>query len=181
MDDDVKKFNAVIVKIGCGDVNAINQLYENYSGLMFLMVKKYLVNKDYTEDVLSEVFCRIVTYSKKFNSKLNGFNWLFKTIKNCCMDWNKNNGYNIECIDDYENFASCLISVEQSIEIIDLRSALLKLNDEENKLLYYKYWEGLTVREIAKRMNKPKSTIQVMIENTLKKLNTYLTDLEGKL
>ena len=57
--------------------------------------------------------------------------------------------------------------------MILLKDGMEKLTEEENNLLYLKFWEGLTVREIAKKLDKPRSTVQYKIEEALKKLKDY--------
>ena len=53
-----------------------------------------------------------------------------------------------------------------------------KLSDYENRLLYYKFWEGLTVREIALKLSKPRSSVQYDIKNTMEKLNKLLNETD---
>jgi RNA polymerase sigma factor (sigma-70 family) len=55
-----------------------------------------------------------------------------------------------------------------------IKYALQSLSNYENELLYYKYWEGLTVREIAIKLNKPRSTIHYALKGILKKLKKIL-------
>lgn len=73
-------------------------------------------------------------------------------------------------IDDREDtFIDCLL----------VRQAMEKLSPEENRILYYKYWECLTIREIAEKLDKPRSTIQYKVDEILKKLKAYC-DLGGQ-
>ncbi len=175
MDKLITKFNKIVIMIGRGEVQALDELYNAYGGLLYSMAKKYLADKSYAEDVVSEVFCKIVKYSPKFDQKQNGLNWAFKIVKNTCIDWNKKYGYS-EDLSECESLTSVLPSQEDVAARADLKNALSFLSDEENAILYFKYWEGLTVRQIAEKLNKPKSDVQYVYKRAIKKLAQILDD-----
>lgn len=65
---------------------------------------------------------------------------------------------------------------DSAVENVDLRAALDTLSTEENRMLYLKFWEGLTVREIAKAVGLPKSTVHGLIKGALKKVGKFLDE-----
>ena len=65
---------------------------------------------------------------------------------------------------------------DSAVENVDLRAALDTLSTEENRMLYLKFWEGLTVREIAKAVGLPKSTVHGLIKGALKKVGKILDE-----
>lgn len=174
MDDLTARFNFLIMRIKKGDINALDELYQEYGGILYSMAKKYLVDQSVAEDVISEVFYKIVKYARSFNSRSNGLNWAFKIVKNTCFDWNKKFGYNYDDIDEYDNLASILHSQDNVENRYDLIRALSLLSSEENLILYLKFWEGLSVREIAKKIKKPKSNVQYIYQQSLKKIAVFL-------
>lgn len=178
MDELITRFNTIIVNIGQGNIHALNELYEHYGGLLYTMARKYLFDKSFAEDVVSEVFCKIVKSSHKFNPKQNGLNWVFKIVKNTCIDWNKRYTNNCDDIYEYCDLASVFPNYEETETHSLIQKALSSLNDEENLIIYLKYWEGLTIREIAKKMKKPKSTIQYIYSQSIEKIAQYLDDEE---
>ena len=146
------------------------------------MAKKYLFDKSCAEDLLSEVFVDLVrTSAKSFDDTKNGLNWIFTIIRrkafrfngdvrnDCSIDDEESQPYLAPFLSDEDNPAS-----DRALEKETLKQAMQKLSDEENAVLYYKYWEGLTVREIAKKLDKPRSTIQYKIDECLKKLHKEL-------
>lgn len=175
MDELVEFFNILVKRIAQGDISALDDIYEQYSGLFFAIAKKYINDKQKAEDVVSEALCKVVRGAKTFNANQNGLNWMFKIIKNICMDWNKKDARNI--VDDnveLQNLADVVASHENFAEHIELKIALQKLSNEENELIKLRFWERLTVREIAHELKMPKSTVQVHLDNTLKKLFNLL-------
>lgn len=175
LDERVKQFNALVERIAQGDISALDEIYDGYGGLLYAMAKKYLIDKSLAEEVLGEVFCKLVKNAKSFHKHKNGLNWIFKIIKHTCLDKNKREA-RIPTVNVEEPFdlTDIVNSPENNIENIDLYSALKTLTDEENEILYLKFWEGLTVREIAKRIRKPKSTVQYILEQSLKKIAAFM-------
>jgi len=176
MDKRAKEVNKLLSKIQNGNVNALEELHSKYGVLLLKMAKRYLVDKSLAEDVLSELFLNIyINKAKSFNNKFNGLNWLFKITQNIAFSMNKK--HNLVLVEDVNKIIT-LIDVlfyqDNLIDDVDLQIALEKLSPYENKLLYLKYWEGLTIREIAIKIGKPRSTTQVDIKKILKRLENFL-------
>lgn len=178
MDKRVEKFNALIKRIAKGDSTALDVIYDEFGGILLMIAKKYLTDKSLAEDVLSEALYKLVKNSKKFDSKKNGLNWIFKIIHNQAIDVNKkqNPFYYAENIEDHPEISAAIFSNENIISRMDLRYALHKLNEDESKIIYYKYWEQLTVREIAEKVHKPRSTVQHIIKQSMQKIEKELKD-----
>jgi len=182
MDSRATRCNKLIKKIQRGDERALDDLYKEFGGLFLNMAKKYLFDKSYAEDLLSEVFVDLVrTSAKSFDETKNGLNWIFTIIRRKAYRFNGDvkNDLSIEDEESQTYLAPFLAeeenpSSDRALEAETLRQAMKKLSDEENAILYYKYWEGLTVREIAKRLDKPRSTIQYKIDECMKKLQREL-------
>lgn len=175
MDELVEKFNILIKRIAAGDVSALDVIYEQYGGLLFAMAKKYITNQSYAEDAVSEALCKIVRGAKGFDYRKNGLNWAFKIVQNVCYDINKQEQEYIPVDSDtVDSLVDILDPISNNIEMVDLRNALQQLSSEENRLLYLKYWEGLTVREISRKISLPKSSVHYNLQIALKKLHNIL-------
>ena len=177
MDSRVSRCNNLIRKIQKGDEKALDILFIEF-GLLFLnMAKKYLYDDKYAEDLLSEVFLDLIkSGAKSFDENKNGLNWFFVIIKRKAYQYNVR--YN-ECVADLEElynkkslaeFINSANDFEKSLDNLVISDSIKKLTEYENLLLYYRYWENLTIREIAQKLNKPKSTIHYEIKEIIKKL-----------
>lgn len=174
LDKRVRKVNKLIAEIAEGNINALDELYEETGGLLFIMAKKYLSDKSFAEDLVSEVYLNLVKTAKQIDINKNGLNWLFKTVHNMALTWNiKQQSIILEDIDLQEDLAE--IFAENNLENkVDIIKALKQISEDDRKLLYKKYWEGLTVREIAALYGIPPSTIQYRIKNSLKIMKDFL-------
>ncbi|MBQ9276401.1 MAG: sigma-70 family RNA polymerase sigma factor [Clostridia bacterium] len=180
MDSRVARCNHLIKKIQKGNEKALDALYQEFGSLFFNMAKKYLFDKNYAEDLVSEVFVELVrTSAKTFDENKNGLNWIFTIIRHKAYHYNIKINNQTSIDDTYssyllENYLPGINEQEEkATDILMLKQGLEKLTEDENKVLYYKYWECLTVREIAKKLDKPRSTIQYIIKESLKKLKKH--------
>jgi len=175
VDEKVLQVNSLIFAIADGSKEALDTLFLEFGGLLLNMAKKYVADKSKAEDIVSEVFLRLVKSAKSFKKDFNGLNWLFKTIKNEALNQNKKDGIRLTSnIDDFLNLKDCFDLENNSVQNIAVASALEKLTPLEQKALYLKFWQGLTIREIAKELKLAKSSCQDIVAAALNKLGVYL-------
>lgn len=67
MDRLVKKINGLIVRISKGDTDALDELYSLTGRMLLSMAKKYLYDKNFAEDLVSETYYKLVKNSKSFD------------------------------------------------------------------------------------------------------------------
>lgn len=176
MDKLVRRTNALIMRIAGGDKNALGKLYELTSGYLLNMARAYVRDRGLAEDVVSETYLKAVRGAGSFDPKGNGLNWLFKIVRNTAFNLNSyENRRRHEDIEAHLDIADVFDAVDDArLDMKELRSAVRTLPREERALLYYRYWEGYTVRELAELTGKPVSTTQDALKRILKKLKNKL-------
>lgn len=176
-DEKVKRVNRLIKAIAKGEINALEQLYQEFGGLLLLMMRKYLYDKQNAEDMLSEVYLRLVRTAPQFKDGYNGLNWLFKTIKNTAI--NENIRSLKKQTEEYneQNIIGSVLIEECLIDGLVISSAIEKLSEQEKIIITKKYWECLTVREIAKELGLSVAKTQRLIKSALK---TIGKDVDGQ-
>ena len=177
MDNNANRVNNLIKRIQKGDEKAVDTLYVEFGTLFFAMAKKYLYDKSYAEDLLSEVFLYIYrNRAKSFDANFNGLNWIFTIIRHKAYKHNSGSYYNLPIVNINSTkmlqyvMSEELKSQKDMMDRIELIDSLKALSPYENELLYYTYWECLTIREIAKKLNKPRSTVHHDLKLSLDKL-----------
>lgn len=176
MDKLVKNVNREIVRIGKGKKEALGKLYELTSGYLLSMARGYLGDKSLAEDVVSEVYLKVVKSASGFNPDGNGLNWLFKITKNTALNFNvAYSSHPTSSLDANMDIAD-VFDILSDYNILKDRLAVVvrELPIEERRILYLRYWQGLTVREIALRIGKPTMTTQDAIKRILKKLKSKI-------
>ncbi len=173
MDKLVTRINKLIVRISKGDIRALDELYDLTSRMLLVMAKKYLYDKSYAEDLVSETYYKLVKNAEKFDATQNGLNWLYKIIHNEAINFNKKHNLSPDCelTDKAVNTTEC---IDGWLDKILLQDALKQLSIEEREIIYFRYWEGRSLKEIAIMLNKPLITTYDYINSILKKLKKLI-------
>ena len=173
MDKRVFRCNHLLKRMQRGSEKALDDLYHEYGPLFLRMAQFYLIDPDRAEDVVSELFVELVkTTARTFDPTRNSLNWIHTIIRRLAARYNAV-AYHEQPLDEHmaETLVACLDDQdERASDVALLRKALSDLTPEENRILYLKYWEGLTIREIAQKLDKPRSTVQYKMEGALTKL-----------
>ena len=130
-----------------------NEIVENYSDMIFRIAYQYLFNKYDAEDIVQEVFVKLLTKRVIFKDEEHIKSWLIRVTINQCLDYKKSlTKKNTVPIENME------IPFEQKEGEILKELQLLK--EDERNVLYLYYYEGYTSVEIAGILKKPQSTIR---------------------
>ncbi len=172
MDKLIHNINKLICRIADKDLGALDDLYLLTSRLLFAIARKYLFDKSYAEDVVSEVYYKVVKGADNFDKKQNGLNWLFKIVHNECYNINAKYMPMLE-LDERMKISNKDIE-DGWLDTILIESAIDNLDDNEKQLIFMRYWQGLSLKEIAFSKQKPLSTINDDIKRVLKKLSKYI-------
>ena len=126
----------------------------------------------------SEVFEKVLISMPDF--KWQGITisaWIFKIARNHIIDYyRKNDKHKGEkSIDDVINFIeskvpSVDIELEADEEEVELYNAIRELDDEEQFLIYYKFFEELSNKKISRLLNISKTNVGTKLHRTRKKL-----------
>ena len=130
-----------------------NEIVENYSDMIFRIAYQYLFNKYDAEDIVQEVFVKLLTKRVIFKDEEHIKSWLIRVTINQCLDYKKS--LTKKSTVPIENME---IPFEQKEgEILE---ELQLLKEDERNVLYLYYYEGYTSVEIAGILKKPQSTIR---------------------
>ena len=160
----VKINQGIYEKITYKELEERRQSIPSYKNKKFIYVNKMLFevsDKEY-RDYYSEIERN--RYSKKVLQKLNTV-----SIEQLNFD---------EDMDDKQVIIDDTINVENEIEkkneIEELKKALLKLDNDEYKMIRELFFKEKTVREYAKVLGLPYATVQYKKKQVLKKLKNLM-------
>ncbi len=174
-DAEVKQINNLISGVADGDEKSLCELYTLcYKGL-FSVAKNITRERAAAEDVIQDVFVKVVRSAKSFKKKDNGYGWLCVITRNTALSYIKKNSLNsFDDIDECFALFDPDTCPEKTDERLEIRSALENLSPPERKLLYLKYYCDMTVREIAAATGAKKSTAAYGILRAEEKLKEFL-------
>ena len=144
-----------------------NEIVENYSDMIFRIAYQYLFNKYDAEDIVQEVFVKLLTKWVIFKDEEHIKSWLIRVTINQCLDYKKS--LTKKSTVPIENME---IPFEQKEgEILE---ELQLLKEDERNVLYLHYYEGYKIKEIAKILKQKQNTINSKLTRARKKLKEIM-------
>ena len=152
----------------------ISDLLDKYSDMVLRIAYTYLKNRADAEDIVQDVFLRIIDKKPSFNDESHEKSWLNSqpTINMCKnkvnMFWNKN-----KCsIDDVQEFA---VSDKYNTDT-SVFQAVMALGEKYRVVVYMYYYEGYSTPEIADVIGKNETTIRSLLHRARNKLKDMLKE-----
>lgn len=165
----------LVIKSKKGDTAAFGDLYEIYSADMFRFAYYYTGSKAVAEDCVSEAVLLAFRKIGELKNVSSFKSWLFRILRNCCAASFRKNAREFAAEDVYSGVHSF---DGESNEKISLRSALLKLSEDERELVILHYCVGYTSREISLMLSLNENTVRSKISRSTDKLKKDLKDGE---
>ncbi len=174
------------------DSKALEILYDRYSPILFTLVNKIVSDKSKAENILSDIFVIIWQKSNLYNFNAQKlYTWLILLTRNKSIDFVKRERGEIieEYTDDYEN-QIVLPKISPQISSLELDkafdkrgaiySAVNQLTEAQQYVLSLAYYEGLSEKEIAKKLNIPVPTIKSKLRVALNSIRENLAKEENQ-
>ncbi|MHB1687024.1 MAG: RNA polymerase sigma factor [Ignavibacteriaceae bacterium] len=174
-------------RVASYDSKALEALYNRYSPLLYTVIKKIVTEERIAENVLSDVFVIIWRKVNLFDFRAgNVYTWLVTLARNKAADTIRRTRTEENVKEYIETYEDQFIIPHLSPEIdpLDLKtalslkesveSALNKLTDAQQYVLYLAYYEGLTQKEIAGKLNIPYPTVKSKVKIALSNLKENL-------
>ena len=151
----------------------ISDLLDKYSDMVLRIAYTYLKNRADAEDIVQDVFLRIIDKKPSFNDESHEKSWLIRATINMCKNkvnlfWNKN-----KCsIDDVQEFA---VSDKYNTDT-SVFQAVMALGEKYRVVVYMYYYEGYSTPEIADVIGKNETTIRSLLHRARNKLKDMLKE-----
>ena len=133
-----------------------------YIDLNFPMIRQD--REDTLQDVLEKLVSRIYRYDDRYALST----WIYTVARNHCLDLlRKQKGQpSFSGIEDDKQLASTAVSPESQMEKgwdqERMRYLLSRLPSDERQVLFLKYFEDMTFRDIGRVMRKPVGTVKYL-------------------
>jgi RNA polymerase sigma-70 factor (ECF subfamily) len=174
-----------------GDKRAFEILAARHQGPVFNFILRFLGHREAAEDVLQEVFLRIVRGAGQFQRRAKFTTWLYTIARNLCIDTQRKAHYRrADSLDssadddpDSPTLGSTVAGTERSGEeaTFDSRvreavvAALEALSPEQREVFVLREYAGLPFQEIAGIVGCPENTVKSRMRYALENLRKSLS------
>ena len=142
-----------------------------YQDMIFRLAYGYTKNHFDADDVTQNVLLQLYRTDKAFKSEAHLKNWLIRVTVNHCKNlfrapWRKH--------ENLEDYANTLAFEEEASK--ELFCTVMELDQKYRVTLLLYYYEGYSIREIARIMDVPEKTVSTRLARGRKILKEYITE-----
>ena len=157
-----------------GDDNAFYELLSQRKSQLYKTAFAYVKNKEEAMDIVSDTVYKAYISIKKLKEPSFFDTWLTRILINTSLDSISKNS-RVITLD--ENVSSNIgIILKDNEQIIDLKVAVDKLQVEYKTIVILKYFQDMTLVEIAKILQCPLGTVKTRLHKALGELRLDLKE-----
>ena len=170
----------LVEAVRSGDVAAFEQLYRATSAKLYGIVVRLVGRRDLADDVLQEAYLRIWKHAARFDlTRGSPITWMVAIARNCALDEIRRNKYCAVC--SSQLLEACFDSEvgddhTRTEDASSLYACLSLLGPEMRELIVQAYCFGISRRDLAKRMDRPVSTIKTWLRRSLAELKSHIDE-----
>ncbi|MFK7813813.1 MAG: RNA polymerase sigma factor [Maribacter sp.] len=173
-----------MLKVKSGELDKLGLLYERHKKRLFGFFYNMTSNASLSEDLVQNVFVRMLKYKHTFTGEGSFSAWMFRTARNVNYDYYRKNkiafnqsevsaiAYKLEDSDSIEK------GMEQKDEISILNQAMKRLPPEKREVLILSKFKEMKFSEIGEILGCTEGAAKVKAHRALKDLRTIFLQLE---
>lgn len=165
-----------------------SQIYETHHDKVQAFIFKRVSSQEVAEDLTSEVFEKVLISLSDFRWQgITVSAWIFKIARNHIIDYyRKNDKHKGEkSLEDVINFIeskipSVDVEAEADEEEVELYNAMRELPEDEQYLIYYKFFEEMSNSQISEILHMSETNVGTKLHRTRKKLEKIIKKNQKK-
>jgi len=163
-----------------GDKNAFNYLYDNYSAVLFGVIRRIILDEITAQDVLQDVFVKIWNNIGQYEPvKGRIYTWMINIARNAAIDKLRSKGEimkgKIQTGEEVVFSTQQTGGTEQQTDVIGLRKIVEGLKPEHYSIVDLAYYKGFTLDEISKTLDVPLGTVKTRMRAAMQHLRQYFS------
>lgn len=166
------------------DSRAFSELYDRYSGVLVNYFYKMLwQDKEKAQDFMQDLFAKIIEKPELFDLKRNFKTWMFSVANNMCKNEYRKQGirhntsYDMEEGFQIKDTATDAMDALQDSQFSEkLKLELGQLEEKQKSTFVMRYFQELSIKEIADALDISEGTVKSRLFYTLKKLTVSLKE-----
>ena len=172
---------ALVLAAAKGDERAYGKLVSIYQARLYNFVRSMVRNPELAEDITQESFVKAYFSLSKLQNPKSFKSWLFRIANNNTLDYLRKK--RLAAVDTDESVRESYVdgrSPEKGAledeRTMHIRTALMKLKEDQRSILVMCDLQGLSYAEIAEALKIPFGTVQSRIFYARKKLKEFLDE-----
>jgi RNA polymerase sigma factor (sigma-70 family) len=175
--DDIELIELIVKK---KDLKAYNSLMLKYQATAYKMALIYCKDRENAYDIVQDSFLKAYENLSKFRFESSFKTWLMKIVYYESLNWikkNKKSEYFLD-IDECEYVIDSKVRTDDVLVQTEkekiIKNSLESLNKKHKTVVYLKYYENLSLKEIADIIETTEGTIKSILFRSMEKLELVL-------
>ena len=165
--------NELLHQIKKGNISCWEELVSMYYEDILRYCIYHSPDLQTAQDAVQETFLKVIRYFPQYQNRGKFRGFLYKVASNTCTDlWRKRK--NVEISEDMEFLETGFAKLEAQV---NFQYMVRNLSEELREIVYLKFAQELTLKEIAMVTELPMRTVQSRLRRALKLLKN---EMEGK-
>ena len=168
-----------------GELKNLARLFEHHHVALFRYFVRLSRNRDVSEDLVQEVFLRILKYRQTFRDGGEFSVWMYHIARNVHLDnarkWNMESHVDDQEQEPASDHSSPLGALEQAQEHRFLEEALSRLPVEKRELIILSRFQQLRYDAIADILDCSVAAVKVRMHRAMNDLRTLYFQLSGEI
>jgi RNA polymerase sigma factor (sigma-70 family) len=156
------------VRSGVGEMLGV--LFDRYQMPLFNFFYKLTANRTTSEDLVQEVFFRILKYRHSYRPGTPFRAWMYRIARNARVDQFRKHRLEVTWDPEIEPAVIPGDSAQQKQETERLHQALLQMPEEKKEVLILSRFQGLKYEEIAHLLGCEVNTVKTKVHRALQEL-----------
>jgi RNA polymerase sigma-70 factor (ECF subfamily) len=175
--------NELMEAVRDGRVEKLAVLFERYQTMLYNFFLRLTGNRAASEDLVQEVFMRVLKYRSGYMNEGRFNVWLFQIARNAHVDHLRKQKATLPIDEQFaetpgrEPWPDAAYEADQEAELV--RLALDRLPVQKREILVLFRFQNLKLREIAELMGCQVGTVKAQVHRALKDLSRIYLELQG--
>jgi RNA polymerase sigma factor (sigma-70 family) len=169
----------VMLQVRNGEVEMLGVLFDRYQKPLYNFYAKMTQDRTISEDLVQEVFLRILRYRQTFRPGTAFRTWMYQIARNTRLDQVRKTRPESPFVSEPVACPSLSDSAQRQQEAAMLQHALMHLPEDKRELLVLSRFQELKYDEIARLLGCEVGAVKVRVHRALQQLRQIFLQLES--
>jgi RNA polymerase sigma factor (sigma-70 family) len=169
----------VMLQVRDGEVQMLGVLFDRYQAPLFNFYTKMTQDRTVSEDLVQEVFLRILRYRQTYRPGTAFRTWMYQIARNTRIDQVRKVRPESPLVAEPVAAAHPSADAERQQEAQLLQRALMQLPEDKREILVLSRFQELKYEEIARLLGCETGAVKVRVHRALQQLREIYMSLEN--
>lgn len=169
----------VMLQVRDGEVQMLGVLFDRYQSPLFNFYSKMTQDRTVSEDLVQEVFLRILRYRQTYRPGTSFRTWMYQIARNTRIDQVRKVRPESPLVTEPIATPRVTDDAERQQEAQLLQRALMQLPEDKREVLVLSRFQELKYDEIARLLGCEPSAVKVRVHRALQQLREVYLGLES--